>query len=151
MPFGDAGTSTAAIPALSIPSLGYPNLESLTLGFELSPHSPSSSLWFKTSFSNVASSRSIANLERVRVRCHVAQESPSTNFDPELWGLQDALIHPVTEEMKAKRLKEVDVQLHSVYSVTKDEMGKMRKRIVDGLESLPKRVKVSVTEPLGQA
>ena len=151
MSFGDAGTSTAAIPSLAVPSLDYPNLESLTLGFELSPHNPSSSLWFKTSFSNITSSRSIGNLERVRIRCHVAQESPSVSFDPEVWGLQGAFMHPETGEMKVKRLREVGVQLHSVYSVAKGEMGSMRGKIVEGMGSLPKRVKVNVTEPLGEA
>ncbi|KAJ3510477.1 hypothetical protein NMY22_g15974 [Coprinellus aureogranulatus] len=140
------GISTTAISSLSLPSLSYPRLKTLTFGFELTPFDASSSQWFKASLHNLAASPSIAGLERIQLLCHIAQGNPLETFDLSVWALQDTLIHPETGETSADRLKEVGVHLHAVYSEAKVEMQQLERMIVDAMDPLARRgVRVSTS------
>ncbi|KAJ2936772.1 hypothetical protein H1R20_g321, partial [Candolleomyces eurysporus] len=119
------GTDITTIPSLALPPLEYPNLHALSLGFEVSDlplytgdaSGNSSAQWVARSLENLANSPS-QSLKTIQLRCHLVQADPAATFDQDIWkSLAKHMCSP-----KLGQLREVEIQIHAVYSEAKAAM-----------------------------
>jgi hypothetical protein len=119
------GTDVTVVPSLALPSLEYPNLRTLSLGFEVSDlplytgeaSGYASAQWVVRSLENLAKSPS-QRLEAIQLRCHLVQADPAATFDQGIWkSLAKHMCSP-----KLGRLREVEIQIHAIYSEAKAAM-----------------------------